>query len=186
MAFVIPQTRNDIEVHQQPILCGHFAAQSCGGAPCSRGEWMIRTVIVRQTPTCQCEWNEQHAVRCAAYRKHPMVAAEDSNQDVSQGGGGAGRAMVSTRPLYSFTCHFVFQARLYEYITFQNQNVKKKKKIRHLLSLDFLGDTIQGPGSWMLDLVTRNLHPSQAPPGFLGVWDATHSLRMDLGMKSAL
>ena len=128
MAFVIPQTRNDIEVHQQPILCGHFAAQSCGGAPCSRGEWMIRTVIVRQTPTCQCEWNEQHAVRCAAYRKHPMVAAEDSNQDVSQGGGGAGRAMVSTRPLYSFTCHFVFQARLYEYITFQNQNVKKKKK----------------------------------------------------------
>lgn len=63
---------------------------------------------------------------------------------------------------------------------------KKKREIRHLLSLDFLGDTIQGPGSWMLDLVTRNLRPSQAPPGFLGVWAATHSLRMDLGMKSAL
>ena len=46
--------------------------------------------------------------------------------------------------------------------------LKKKKRLRHLVLLDFVGDTIQGPGSWMLDLVTRNVHPSQAPPGFLG------------------
>lgn len=128
MASVIPQTRNDIEVHQQSILRGHFAAQSCGGEPYSRGERMIWTVIVRQMPTCQCQWNEQDTVHCAGYREHLMVAAEDSDQDVSQGGGGAGRPMVSTRPLYSFICHFVFQARLYEYITFQNQNVKKKER----------------------------------------------------------
>ena len=47
-------------------------------------------------------------VRCAGYIKHPTVTAEDSNQDVGQGRGGAGRVMVSTRPFYSFDCHFVF------------------------------------------------------------------------------
>lgn len=108
VASVIPQTRNDTEVHQQSILCGHFAAQSYSEESYSTGEWMSRTVTVRQMPTCQCWWNEQDTVRCAGYRKHPTVTAEDSNQDVSQGRGGAGRVMVSTRPFYSFDCHFVF------------------------------------------------------------------------------
>lgn len=32
--------------------------------------------------------------------------------------------------------------------------LKKKKRLRHLVSLDFVGHN-SGPGSWMLDLVTR-------------------------------
>lgn len=108
VASVIPETRNDTEVRQQSTLCGHFAAQSYGEESNSTGEWMSRTVTVRQMPTCQSWWNEQDTVRCTGCRKHPTVTAEDSNQDVSQGRGGAGRAMVFTRPLYSFDCHFVF------------------------------------------------------------------------------
>lgn len=141
MASVIPQTRNDIEVHQQSILCGHFAAQPCGGEPYSRGERMIRTVIVKQMPTCQCQWNEQDTVRCAGYRKHLVVSVADSNQDVSQG-----RAMVSARPLYSFTCPFVFQALLY--ITFQNQNVKKKRD-KTLVVIGLSGR--RNSRAWLLD-----------------------------------